>query len=297
MNRKLVSFIVMVALLLLPLIAVTAQDEEPGTIPDVLAGLSVPIVLPDLGGQAITVAIENAYPPFNFLDPDGNAIGWDYDTIREICARINCVPEFVETSWDGMILAVSNAEFDMAADGITITDDRKEVVDFSDGYIALEQVLLVRIDEDRFTNVEEFIAEDGLVMGTQPGTTNAIVAENLLGEGSERIVLYDTFPITVQALIAGDVDAVILDNVAGLGYQGANAETVKITGDALSSGEELGFIFPKGSELTAGVNAALASMRRDGTLETINLLWFGIDSPANAPAEESEATAEATPAG
>ena len=57
--------------------------------------------------------------------------------------RLNCVPEFIETAWDGMILAVSNGEYDMAADGITIKPDRAEIVDFSDGYVSLVQVLLV----------------------------------------------------------------------------------------------------------------------------------------------------------
>jgi polar amino acid transport system substrate-binding protein len=81
--------------------------------------------LPDLGGATITVAVENAYLPFNFVDPDsGEADGWDYDALAEICARLNCVPEFVETAWDGMILAVANGEYDMAADGITITEER-----------------------------------------------------------------------------------------------------------------------------------------------------------------------------
>ncbi|MDX1994527.1 MAG: transporter substrate-binding domain-containing protein [bacterium] len=297
MSKKALLLIVAVVLLALPMVFVSAQDEEPGTIVDVLNGLSVPLVLPDLGGREITVAVENLYPPFNFLDADGNAVGWDYDAIREICNRVNCVPTFVETSWEGMILAVSNGEYDMAADGITITAERAEIVDFSDGFIALEQVLLVRADEDRFTNVEEFVADEALIMGTQPGTTNAIVAEGLLGESaSDRLLLFETFPITVQALIAGDVDAVILDDVAGQGYVGANAEEVKIIGEPLTAGEELGFIFPKGSDLVAAINAGLESMRRDGTLDELNALWFGADSPANAPAE-GEATPEATSEG
>src|SRR5690606_11081700 len=85
------------------------------------------IVLPDLEGRTVTVAVENAYPPFNYLDDDGNPIGWDYDVINEICARLNCVAEYIETSWDGMILAVSNGEYDVAADGITITEERREL--------------------------------------------------------------------------------------------------------------------------------------------------------------------------
>ncbi len=232
------------------------------------------IVLPDLEGRVITVAIENTYPPFNYLDEDGNPIGWDYDALEEICARINCVPEFVETSWDGLILAISNGEFDMAADGITITEERAEIVDFSRGYVTLVQRMLVRVDEDRFETVEEFVAIDGLTVGVQPGTTNFFTAEELLGEGSSRIIAYDTFPVTVQALIAGDVDAVILDDVAGQGYVGANPDSVRISGEPLTATEALGFIFPQGSDLVEAINAALDSMDADGTLTEINLRWL-----------------------
>lgn len=228
--------------------------------------------LPDLGGETITIAVENAYKPFNFVDEDtGEPIGWDYDVVNELCARLNCVPEYVETSWDGMILAVSNGEFDMAADGITITPERDELVDFSTGYVALNQVILARTGEDRFTDVASFAATD-LMIGTQPGTTNYIVAEGLFG--AERIVAYETFPLSVQALLAGDVDAVILDDVAGIGYVGVNAENLQIVGEPLTSGEELGFIFENGSELRDSINAGLASMTDDYTLEYFNYKWF-----------------------
>jgi ABC-type amino acid transport substrate-binding protein len=234
--------------------------------------------LPDLEGRTITVAVENLYPPFNSINPETNeAEGWDYDAVNEICRRLNCVPEYVETAWDGMILAVSNGEYDMAADGITITEERAEVVDFSDGYIQTQQVLLVRLDEDRFTTMEEFVASPDLLMGSQPGTTNYELAAELLG-GEERIVAYDSFPVAVQALIAGDVDAVLMDDTAGQGYTGVNASEVKITGEPLQS-DELGFIFAKGSNLVEPFNAALASMREDRTLEIINAKWFPPQMP------------------
>ena len=85
--------------------------------------------LPDLGGRTVTVAVENAYMPFNVIDEEtGEAVGWDYDTLGLICELVNCQPEFVETSWEGMIVAVSNGEYDMAADGITITEERARLM-------------------------------------------------------------------------------------------------------------------------------------------------------------------------
>jgi polar amino acid transport system substrate-binding protein len=223
-------------------------------------------------GRVITVAVENAYPPFNYLDDEGTPIGWDYDVIREICNRIGCTPEFIETSWDGMILAVSQGEYDMAADGITITEERAQQVAFSDGYMPLQQVLLVRIDEDRFTTPDEFVAGD-FTVGVQHSTTNFEAAQQLLGEGSERIVTFETFPIAVQAVIAGDVDAAIMDDVAGIGYVGTNPDDVKLLAEGIETGEELGFIFPLGSELVEEVNSALQSMRDDGTLNEFNVKW------------------------
>ncbi len=229
--------------------------------------------LPDLGGATITIAVENAYRPFNFVDEaTGEAMGWDYDTIGEICVRLNCVPEYVETSWDGMLLAISNGEFDVAADGITITAERAETVDFSMGYVSLQQAILARVDEDRFTDADSLKAATELVVGVQPGTTNYFVAADLVGE--DRLVTYDTVPIAVQALIAGDVDAVVLDDVAGQGYVGVNADKVTIVGEPLTDLQELGFAFPKGSELVEPFNAALQSMIDDGTLEAINNKWF-----------------------
>ncbi len=252
---RLPRFLFCVIVLLFPALVAVAQDAA----------------LPDLGGREVTIAVENAYLPFNYIDPEtGDGIGWDYDAWAIICERLNCEPVFVETAWEGMIVAVSNGEYDVGADGITITDERAEVVDFSDGYIQLAQVILVRVDEERFDSAEA-LAAGGYLVGSQPATTNYEVAAGLVGE--ERIQAYETFPVAVQALLAGDVDAVIMDNVAGMGYMGANPDQLKMVGEPLTS-EELGFIFAKGSELVEPVNLALQSMREDGTLDELFQTWF-----------------------
>jgi polar amino acid transport system substrate-binding protein len=231
---------------------------------------------PDLNGCILRVAVENAYQPFNFIDTTTNeAVGYDYDIFNELCTRINCQPEFVETSWDAMIAAMGGEggfdTYDVGADGITITEERAQNVDFSIPYITSSQVLLVRVDEDRFAEPAEFAADPELLIGTQLGTTNYDAAVTLVGE--DRVVAYDQFGPAVQALINGDVDAVMIDNVAGLGYVGVNADTVKITGEAVQS-EELGFIFGKGSPLVEHVNWALEDMIADGTLDTLYNKWF-----------------------
>ena len=233
------------------------------------------MALPDLGGRTVTVAVELSYIPFNFIDQEtGEPDGWDYDTLGEICSRLNCAPEFIETSWDGMILAVSNGEFDMAGGGITITEERAEIVRFSMGYVDIAQRMMVQVDEDRFADAEEFVAGD-YIIGVQVATTNYFVGEELVGEG--RLVAYDSFGFAVQALIAGDVDAVVMDDVAGQGYVGVNAESIKLLPDLLSE-EELGFIYPLDSEIAGAFDMALGAMADDGTLLAINNKWLGSDS-------------------
>ncbi len=228
--------------------------------------------LPDLQGREVTVAIENAYIPFNYIRLDnGQAEGWDYDALAEICKRLNCKPVYKEIAWDGMIAAVAAKQFDMAADGITITDERAQTVDFSDGYIKVDQRLLVRADETRFKTIDEFKAGD-FKLSTQKGTTNYNEGVKLVGEA--RVTAFDDFGSAVQAVISNDVDAVIIDDTAGQGYVGVNADKVKLLDGVVSQGQELGFIFPKGSNLVAAVNAALTAMRTDGTLQRLQDRWF-----------------------
>ncbi len=280
---KLKNTLWLILVMMFTLVSISmAQDEE---------ATEEPIILPDLDGRVITVAVENVYPPFNFLTDEDEAMGWDYDVMAEICERLNCVAELVETSWDGMILSVSLGELDMAANGITITEERKEMVDFSDGYVTLKQVFLVRADEDRFETVEEFLADETLLIGVNPATTNYDTAVTLLGdENSPRLVVIDQ-DVAVQILLAEELDAVVVDSFVGQRYITLYSDTLKLLDEELTAPEELGFVFPKGSDLVEPINLALASMRQDGTLDELNQYWFGGEAPL--PEAEAEATPEA----
>ncbi len=233
--------------------------------------------LPDLSGKKIVVVTENAYPPLQFVDPkSGDAIGWEYDAVAEIAKRLNLTVEYQNTSWDAMIPAVSEGQYDMGMTGITIRDDRKEMVDFSEAYMRSEQFMLVRGDEDRFTDAKSFAANEALLFGAQPGTTPFYTAVYEVLDGDEanpRIKLMETFGATVEALKAGDVDAVLTDGTAGQGYVDASNGGLKLIGDPLGS-EDFGFIFPKGSEFVAPINAAIDAMKADGTIDALNKKWF-----------------------
>lgn len=232
--------------------------------------------LPDLKGRTIIAVTENAYTPLNFADPkSGKGIGWEYDAVNEIAKRLDAKVDWKTSSWDVMIQAVHDGQYDIGMDGITINDERKAQVDFSDPYMISQEYMLVKADNTEIKDAASFKADPKLLVGAQAGTTNFYTAVDILGgdDKSPRIKLFDTFGASVQALKAGDIDLVLMDGTSAQGYIGANPGAFKTVGDPIGS-DQFGFIFKKGSDLVAPVNAALASMKADGTIDALNKKWF-----------------------
>ncbi|MDA5634543.1 MULTISPECIES: transporter substrate-binding domain-containing protein [Rhizobium/Agrobacterium group] len=233
--------------------------------------------LPDLKGRTVVVVTENAYPPLQFVDPkSGEAIGWEYDAMKEIAQRLNFKLEYQNISWDAMIQAVSAGQYDIGMTGISIKDDRRQKVDFSAPYMRSEMFMLVRADEARFTDAKSFAAFEKGLIGAQAGTTPFYTAVYDVLDGNEqnpRLRLMETFGASVQALKTGDVDLVLTDGVAGKGYVDASNGTLKLVGGPLG-GDDFGFIFKKGSDLVAPVNAAIAALKADGTFTALDKKWF-----------------------
>jgi len=228
--------------------------------------------LPDLGGEEIVIAVENLYTPFQFEEPlSGEVMGYEYDMVEELCGRINCTPVYETTSWEVMISSVGEAQFDMGMTGISIYPERMEVVDFSDPYINLDQYLLVRAGEDRFASIDEFAANNDLLLGVQQGTAGFFVTMDVVPD--ERRVVFNEFGALVQALINGEIDALPADASAAAGFKSTTADAVMLVGDPISK-DEMGFIFPKGSDLVEPINAAIASMQEDGFLDFLYYKWF-----------------------
>ena len=243
-----------------------------------LALLALPAAaeVPDLAGREVVVVTENAYPPLQFLDSSGAAIGWEYDAMAEIAKRLNITVKYENTSWDAMIPAVSEGQYDIGMTGITIKDDRKEKVDFSEPYMRSEMLMIVRGDEERFADAASFGANAELLISAQPGTSPFYAAVYEILDGNEenpRIVKFETFAAGLEALKTGDVDLTLSDSTAANGIVAASDGGLKIIGEPLAS-EDFGFIFPKGSDLVAPVNAAIADMKADGTLDALNTKWF-----------------------
>lgn len=233
--------------------------------------------LPDLKGRTVVVVTENAYPPLQFVDPkSGEAIGWEYDAMKDIAERLNFKLEYQNISWDAMIQAVSAGQYDIGMTGISIKDDRRQKVDFSAPYMRSEMFMLVRADEARFTDAKSFAAFEKGLVGAQAGTTPFYTAVYDVLDGNEqnpRLRLMDTFGASVQALKTGDVDLVLTDGVAGKGYVDASSGALKLIGGPLG-GDDFGFIFKKGSDLVAPVNAAIAVLKADGTFAALDKKWF-----------------------
>ncbi len=123
--------------------------------------------------------------------------------MNEIAKRLNAKVEYRSTAWDAMIQSVSDGQYDIGMTGITIKEDRKEKVDFSDPYMRSQQFMLVRGDEKRFSDAKSFAAIKDALIAAQPGTTPFYTAVYEVLDGNEqnpRIKLFETFGATVQAL-------------------------------------------------------------------------------------------------
>jgi ABC-type amino acid transport substrate-binding protein len=267
-----------------PTVALPTRQPTPQPTPTpAFAQVAKTLRLPDLAGRVVAAVTGNDYTPLNFVDPlTGRAVGWEYDAVNEICRRLNCEVNWNVTSWDTMIAAVRERQFDVGMDGITITDERKQQVDFSDPYMTSQQFMLVRADEERFATPQEFAADDKLLIGSQTGTTNFYVAVYQVLDGDEanpRIKLFENFGAAVQALITGDVDMVLMDAASSRGYIGANPDKLKVIGDPLGT-EQFGFIFTPKSDLVAPFNAAIKTMSQDGFLDHLNTRWFFMYDPS-----------------
>ena len=287
---------ILTTLLLILLLAACAQapviptpegvDAPPSAVRDAEGVQSTDVKavygLPDLGGRTVVAVTANDYIPLNFVDPlTGEAMGLEYDAVNEICRRLNCVVDWQISSWDTMISAVRAGQFDVGMDGITITEERAEQVDFSIPYLRSQQFMLVRADEDRFAVPEEFAANPDLLIGSQAGTTSFFTAIYEILDGDEanpRVVLFENFGASVQALLNGDVDMVLVDAASGEGYIGANPDQLKLVGDPLAT-EDFGFIFTPESDLVEPFNQAIDSMNRDGYFYHLSTRWFYLNDP------------------
>ncbi|HXQ37888.1 MAG TPA: ABC transporter substrate-binding protein, partial [Anaerolineales bacterium] len=233
--------------------------------------------LVDLDCKEIKIAVENRIIPYNYIFLETNQPGgMDYDMWWEICSRLHCKPVFIEEKWETLLDEVGKGNYDAASEGITIMEQRKKILDFSTSYLNVEQRLVVRNDEDRFSNMTEFLANDELLVGALQDSTNFDIAEQYVPK--DRIRTYKEYSSVFYALATRDTDAAIADQVEGQstvsGIEFQQAINLKFIGTSLSS-DQFGVAFTKNSDLIEPVNKALQDMRAQGILDELVARYFG----------------------
>ncbi|MBN1641836.1 MAG: basic amino acid ABC transporter substrate-binding protein [Anaerolineae bacterium] len=217
------------------------------------------------------IAMNAEYPPFESVDESGNIVGFDPDVIAAIAEVSGFEYELVNTRWEGIFVALQSGEYDAVISAATITDERAEIVDFSDPYFNAGQMIAVRkADADRITTVADL---DGIKVGVQLGTTGDLwLSENTKAE----VVRYDEITLAFQALGNGDVDAVFNDGPTSADIVQSNPELgATLVGEAVTD-ELYGIAVNKGQpELLEKVNEGLAQIMSDGTYDALYDKWFG----------------------
>ena len=210
----------------------------------------------------LTMSTNAAFPPYESTDDNGNFVGIDIDVAAAIADKLGLELQVDDMDFDAALLAAQNGKSDMVMAGVTVTDDRQLVMDFSDSYATGIQSIIVKEDSD-------IASPDDLadkMIGTQRGTTGYIYCSDDFGD--EHVTPYDNGLTAVQALVNGQVDAVVIDNAPAKEFVEANPG-LKILDTAYAE-EDYAIGFAKGNTaMQNAVNAALEELKNDGTLQAI----------------------------
>ena len=208
------------------------------------------------------------FPPYEMVADDGSFEGIDVEVAQAIADKLGLELEIDDMDFDAALLAAQNGKSDMVMAGVTVNEERLQVMDFSDSYANGVQVVIVTEDSDIAT-VDDLANADKI--GTQRGTTGYIYCSDTPengGYGEDHVTAYDDGATAVQALLNGQVDAVVIDNAPAQEYVKANPG-LKIL-DTEFANEEYAIGVAKGNEsLLNAINGALAELEADGTLQSI----------------------------
>lgn len=225
--------------------------------------------------QELNVAFEGTYPPFNFLDDNDEFQGFDVDISNEIAERLGVKANFIATKWDGLIGGLKADKFDIIIGQMTVTEERKKSVDFTDPYVITGSVLVTREDTNDITKLEDI---KGKKVGVGGGTTFEEVANSV--EGAD-VKLYKAVSDYIQDLTNERLDVIINDQLLISYNIKENKLPIKIASDIVNK-DEIGMAVNKGNEdFIKKVNTALKEMKEDGTYNEIYKKWFGSEPIKN----------------
>ena len=209
----------------------------------------------------LTMATNAAFPPYEMTTDAGEFEGIDIETAQAIADKLGLELQIDDMDFDAALLSVQQGKADIVMAGVTVTDERKAVMDFSDSYATGIQSIIVPNDSD-IASPDDLA---GKKIGTQRGTTGYIYCSDDFGD--DNVVAYDDGLTAVQALNNGQVDAVVIDNAPAQEFIAANPGLAIL--DTSYAEEDYAIGMAKGSSLEDAVNAALKELKADGTLQSI----------------------------
>jgi len=223
--------------------------------------------------RVLVVATDAAYAPFQSQNERGEIVGFDIDVMRAVASQAGLEVRFVNTPWEGIFNGLRQGDSDLVISAVTITEERRQSLDFSDPYFDAAQLIAVRQDSP----VAGFADLAALRVGVQTGTTGDEVVTQLLGKDSTRIRRFESTPLALKELEAGGVDAVVADNGV-IDHHVANnpGGSFRTVSDDSFVPEQYGIVVRKGQgELLQRINDGLNAIRADGTYDRIYTRWFG----------------------
>jgi len=219
--------------------------------------------------KKVRVVMDATWPPFETLDETTKLpIGFDVDLMNAIAQKEGLQIEFVNVPFDSALTGLSQCQYDAAISAITITDERKKTMLFSDPYFAAGQIVTVNINNANIKSKDDL---SGKKVGAMLGTTGAIEAENLPGV---KYSAYDTIDQAFLDVMNGQIDAVIADNPLAIGFVGKNPTKIKTVGDVFTD-ENYGIaVCNKQADLLTKINAGLAAVKADGQVDALVKKWL-----------------------
>ena len=210
----------------------------------------------------LTMATNAAFPPYEMTTDAGEFEGIDIETAQAIADKLGLELQIDDMDFDAALLSVQQGKADIVMAGVTVTDERKAVMDFSDNYATGIQSIIVPEGSD-IASPDDLA---GKKIGTQRGTTGYIYCTDDFGE--DAVVAYDSGLTAVQALNNGQVDAVVIDNAPAKEYVAANPG-LKVLETSYAEEDYAIGMNKDNTALVEAVNAALEELKADGTLQAI----------------------------
>ena len=212
--------------------------------------------------NVLTMGTNATFPPYEFVDDDGNIVGIDAEIAAAIAEKLGMELEIKDMEFDSLITACAGGSVDVVLAGMTVTDERKESVNFSDTYATGIQVIIVKEDSE-ITKVEDL---DGKMIGVQAGTTGDIYCTDDYGQ--DNVKQYNNGALAVAALQNDQIDCVIIDNEPAKSYVAAN-EGLKILETEYVTEDYAIAVAKENTELLEKINKAMAELKADGTIDKI----------------------------